>query len=96
MASWAAILALSGFRYSGVTKSMAFDPNAGTHFWSNGDAWGNCILKPGSSRADVRLTVLGGEVHLNRFELSGFGEREFAEGNILRGNAELQFSITRA
>ncbi len=38
MAAWGAVVALSGFHYSGVTKSMTFANVPGHHFWSNG--WG--------------------------------------------------------
>ncbi|MCP5117681.1 MAG: hypothetical protein GY953_43215, partial [bacterium] len=45
MASWAAVLALSGFHYSGVEKVMTFAAGDGRFFWSNGYAWGSCQLK---------------------------------------------------
>lgn len=40
MASWSAVLALSGFQYSGVDKMMTFTKTPGTYFWSNGYEWG--------------------------------------------------------
>jgi non-lysosomal glucosylceramidase len=43
-ASWAAMLALTGFHYSGVTQQLKFaaagPPSPTTWFWSNGSAWG--------------------------------------------------------
>lgn len=96
MTSWAAILALSGFRYSGVTKSMKFAPKEGTYFWSNGYAWGNCTLKTRPNRADVRLTVQEGDLALASFELEEFGQREFDGVQFLRGRKELEFWIMRA
>jgi len=40
MASWAANLALTGFHYSAVNKSIEFTANPGNYFWSTGYAWG--------------------------------------------------------
>jgi len=42
MASWAAVLALTGFHYSAVSREMRFGnlPSGSRTFWSTGDAWG--------------------------------------------------------
>ncbi len=40
MASWAAVLALTDFQYSGVDKSITFTSKEGIHFWSTGYVWG--------------------------------------------------------
>ena len=40
MASWSAILALTGFHYSGVTREMKFGDITGKYFWSDGYAYG--------------------------------------------------------
>ncbi len=61
MASWAAVLALSGFHYSGVDKTMSFTSKPGKYFWSNGSAFGICEV--GSS--SVRLEVLKGYLGLD-------------------------------
>lgn len=81
MASWAAVLAWTGFHYSAVTQTMTLAPRAGTHFWSTGHAWGTCTIAPtqrGPAKrgADVRLTldVLGGTLALKRIVLAGIGE----------------------
>lgn len=39
MASWASVIALSGFNYSGINKTMTITSRPGTYFWSNGYAW---------------------------------------------------------
>ena len=36
MASWASVLACSGFHYSGVDRTMTFTSRPGVYFWSNG------------------------------------------------------------
>jgi non-lysosomal glucosylceramidase len=42
MASWAAVLAMTGFHYSAVRREMRFGtlPSGSRTFWSTGDAWG--------------------------------------------------------
>jgi len=77
MASWAALTALTGFHYSGVEKSITFAPRYGTYFWSNGYAWGTCALKKEKNDISVELTVLHGELEIERFDLSEFGSRLF-------------------
>jgi uncharacterized protein (DUF608 family) len=61
MASWSLVVALSGFSYSGVDKSITFTARPGVYFWSNGYAWGTC--KVGEKTAELR--VLKGSVSLN-------------------------------
>ena len=67
MASWAALLALTGFHYSGVEKKMTFANKKGTHFWSTGYAWGTCKI----NKEKVNLKVQFGEIELKEFRLGG-------------------------
>lgn len=60
MASWAAVLALTGFHYSAVTGTMTFRAAAGRHFWSTGHAWGTCTLA-GDARRGWTMTLGVGE-----------------------------------
>jgi len=82
MASWAAVLAYSGFNYSAVEKSMEFTANAGTYFWSNGSAWGTC--KIGGNKAE--LTVLKGEIQLRSFTLKGHSTKKLKNVNVLESS----------
>ncbi|PIB37424.1 hypothetical protein BFP72_05520 [Reichenbachiella sp. 5M10] len=66
MASWGAVVALSGFQYSAVDQSMAFAPFEGSMFWSNGSAWGVCT----QSDSTVELSVAHGSVLLSSFSLT--------------------------
>lgn len=79
MASWAAVLALTGFRYSGVDHSIRFaSPDRPSQsFWSNGYAWGTCAQKPTGDGAEVELTVLYGSLQIERMTLEGRGTVEF-------------------
>ncbi len=58
MASWAAVLAMTGFNYSSVEKSMTFAAKDGTFFWSNGYAWGSCCLKRSAGSMNKNDTFL--------------------------------------
>jgi non-lysosomal glucosylceramidase len=82
MASWAAIPASTGFHYSGVSKTMTFGAKAGTYFWSNGYAWGNCTLKKNGKRILVQLEVLGGELKLESLVVKGIGQKIMEKGQI--------------
>jgi uncharacterized protein (DUF608 family) len=62
MASWAAILALTGFLYSAVDKVMVFTAKVGTHFWSTGYAWGTCKVTRKGKKFSAKLKVLGGKL----------------------------------
>ncbi|MBU4199002.1 MAG: hypothetical protein KKG09_07235 [Verrucomicrobia bacterium] len=77
MASWAATLALTGFQYSGVAKSMKFTPKDGVHFWSNGYAWGTCKQRSRKNGVEVQMKVLHGALELKSFVL-GMAKKEFA------------------
>jgi len=77
MASWAAILALTGFRWSAVTGTLELAPREGRQFWSNGTAWGTYALErpSGSSTWTLRFHVEGGAMALAEVKLAGFGSR---------------------
>jgi len=95
MASWASILALTGFHYSGVEKSICFAAKDGTFFWSNGYAWGRCTIETDKDGARIELGVSQGELVLSRFVLPQFGSENF--GDVLRigRGQELRFRVRR-
>jgi len=86
MASWAAVLALTGFRYSGVEKSIEFAAaeKASTAFWSNGYAWGTCRQVRVGKGVRVELAVLYGSLTLKRLTIKGVGSVEFRTPKTLR------------
>lgn len=81
MASWAAVIALSDFQYSGVDQSMAFTSKPGTYFWSNGSAWGLCEVSSGGAT----LEVLKGSLDLKSFTLKGKEPKKFKTLHIGEG-----------
>ncbi|MHC4206530.1 MAG: hypothetical protein ACYSTT_17900 [Planctomycetota bacterium] len=93
MASWAAVLAMTGFNYSGVEKSMTFAVKDGTFFWSNGYAWGSCSLKRSAGSMVIELTVLHGELSLSEFVLRGFGRAIFEEPLSIKAGEKIKFEV---
>jgi uncharacterized protein (DUF608 family) len=78
MATWAAYVTLTGFAYSGVSKTMTFAAAPGkTFFWSNGYAWGTCRQARAKGGAEVELTVLHGSLTLKELSLRGLGSSTF-------------------
>lgn len=86
MASWAAILALTGFHYSAVDETMTFAKTATAteHFWSTGSAWGTLSQRPTGDGIEVNLNVLNGLLRLRRLILSGGGSVERTPGPALQ------------
>ena len=78
MASWAAVLALSDFHYSGVSKQISFTSRPGNYFWSNGYAWGTCRINPDGS---VALNVLKGTLPLDTLII---GNKKFKVKKVLK------------
>ncbi len=77
MAAWAAHLALTGFHYSAVTKTMTLTDEPGRYFWSTGYAWGVCEVSRNGEGLRARLSVLHGELALSRLRLGDSGEAVF-------------------
>ena len=74
LSSWGLIIALSGFKYDMVNKTMSFDPAINQHdfatFWSTGKAWGIYTQKinPKTKKKEWNIEVLYGDikdVHIN-------------------------------
>lgn len=89
MLSWGAVLALTGFRYSGVEQRMSLAGGDGISFWANGDAWGTCRVKG----AEVELKVLAGELALAEFEIEGVGTHRFSRPARIREGRARKFSV---
>lgn len=96
MASWAAVLALTDFRYSGVDKSMTFAAKDGRFFWSNGYAWGTCTIRRASRSMNVELSVLHGQVTLSQFALRDFGSLSFKEPVTIPAGSQARFTVARS
>lgn len=73
MASWGAVLALSGFHYSGVSKELTFLPKLAANpfrcFWCAPAAWG--MFSQSDSKQNVRthVKVLEGQIAIRQLRL---------------------------
>jgi len=91
MASWAAVLALTGFNYSEVKNTMEFAGSEKTvnWFWSTGYAWGTMKQTPGQNNTSVEINVIKGKISINNFILKGTGMKRFKKTKIISsGNIE--------
>jgi uncharacterized protein (DUF608 family) len=97
MASWAAVLALSGFHYSGITQEIKFSaaPRPGQVFWSNGYAWGIFSQTPTAAGAEVKLSVLYGQLTLQSLSLTGVGTVKFETPQSLKAGESSQWSVVK-
>jgi uncharacterized protein (DUF608 family) len=90
MASWTAVLALSGFQYSALDQTMRFAAKSGKWFWSNGSAWGTCKI----NKRRIELTVLHGAVTLQHLEITGQGRAKI--GRTLRQGQRVALTIPKS
>jgi hypothetical protein len=88
MASWASIIALTGFEYSGLSNTMKFKVNNGTWFWSNGYAYGTVVV----NNSDISLKVIKGKLQLKHFIL-GDQKHDFKKDVILMDGEQVDFSL---
>ncbi len=97
MASWAAVLALSGFRYSGVAQAIEFGAaeRPCQVFWSNGYAWGLCVQTPTAGDMTVDLTVLHGTLTLRRLSIAGAGAIAFASPRRIGPGEQITVRVER-
>ncbi|MFT7034820.1 MAG: non-lysosomal glucosylceramidase [Cyclobacteriaceae bacterium] len=93
MAAWAGILAYTGFQYSAVTKTMSFNANDGTYFWSNGYQYGTIEVKDSGSDKTIVLTSENGELDLNSFALNGYGITKFRKGKTFSSGEAIELVV---
>ena len=90
MASWAVLLALSGFHFDGVSQQMAFDPVISQEdfqtFWSCGSAWGTFTQKVKNGVHSATLQPLYGTLRLQVLALGLVKERPHSLKVVLDGH----------
>lgn len=84
MASWSALIALSGFQYSGVENTMHITSTPGTYFWSNGYSWGICNV----GIDNVEIKVSKGFLKLKSLYV-GNKKIKFRNFNLLESNSKI-------
>jgi len=93
MAAWAALLALTGFHYTAVEKTMTFAAKPGCHFWSTGYAWGTCTITKQSGVYTATLRILHGKLPFKTFRLEGKGETALPRPMQLKANQEISLVL---
>ena len=92
MTAYGAVLALTGFHYSGIGKRMKFNPLEGKYFWANGYTYGTIKQKKDGDNFTIKLSVLGEQpLELKKFELRSFGEYSFDEEKCI--SDEIEFNV---
>jgi non-lysosomal glucosylceramidase len=95
MASWSAILALTGFHYSGVTKELQFGNITGKYFWSDGYAYGTVEISNTGADKLVTLNVLNGKLDISKMTITGFGSASLKKMTSIQTGGKQLFSIKR-
>jgi hypothetical protein len=96
MAAWAAVLALTGFYYSGVDNVLGFSAQAGVWFWSNGYAWGACRQKEADSGFEVEVAVEGGSLTVKELILTGVGSVTLESALTLKEGQSVTWQVQAA
>jgi non-lysosomal glucosylceramidase len=96
MASWSAILALTGFHYSGVTKEMKFGNITGKYFWSDGYAYGTVEISDAGSDKLLTLNVLNGKLDISKIIVTGCGSTSLKKMTTLESGKKESFRIKPA
>ncbi len=96
MASWSAILALTGFHYSGVTGEMKFGDITGKYFWSDGYAYGTVEISDSGKERSLTLNVLNGKIDISKMTITGFGSASLKKMTAIETGGKLSFIIKAA
>uniref|UniRef100_UPI00321780F4 GH116 family glycosyl-hydrolase n=1 Tax=uncultured Draconibacterium sp. TaxID=1573823 RepID=UPI00321780F4 len=73
MAAWASVLALTGFQYSALDKSIKFKKQNGIWFWSNGYSWGTCEI----TRENLTMSVVSGILEIQTIYLDNYKIKKY-------------------
>jgi len=93
MASWAAVLALTGFRYSAVSGTLTLASWPGRWFWASGYAWGSVVIEPATRANRVRLEVAEGAMDLAEIVIDGPGRHRLPARRTLTAGDHLDVDV---
>jgi non-lysosomal glucosylceramidase len=93
MISWAGLLALSGFHYSAVDRSLQLGAGDGPMFWSNGYAYGTFREAGSAEGRMVSITAIRGELPLKSLVVRGHGRVRFDEMKTIRAGETVTFTV---
>lgn len=96
MSSWAPLLALSGFRYSGTERRVVAEPlvnqNHFSSFWSTGTAWGTFSQQKQDEKTRFNLSVAEGSLKFQKVTVSARKATQGTSTGKIR-NKSLPFKI---
>lgn len=93
MISWSAVLALTGFHYSGVTREVKFGDITGKYFWSNGYAYGMAEISKTGEKMQLVLSVLNGNINISKVTIEGYGSIGSRESKLIQSGEKQTFII---
>jgi uncharacterized protein (DUF608 family) len=96
MASWSAILALTGFHYSGVTKELKFADITGKYFWSDGYSYGTVEISNSGADKLLTLNVLNGKLDISKITVTGRGSSSLKKITSIEKGGKASFTIKPA
>jgi uncharacterized protein (DUF608 family) len=92
MASWAGVLAYTGFHYSAVTQTLMLKPVEGTNIWSHGYGWGTFkINKTKDKKLSVTITAGQGTIGVKHLIIKGKGAINLKEAIIIKQGSVYTF-----
>ena len=89
MASWGAVLAITGFHYSAVEGTLTFGAEKGSFFWSNGYAYGTVREEDAGAGRRITISAIRGEIPVRSIVITGIGEKRFDTEQLLGGGRSL-------
>ena len=95
MASWAAVLALTGFNYSAVEQKLRVRVTSGRHFWSTGYGWGQFNFGSGDGVLRMTVTVKQGSLELREIRAGDFSAAIPEPGIIIGTGSSEDFELRR-
>jgi non-lysosomal glucosylceramidase len=95
MASWSAVLALTGFHYSEVNKEIKFGDITGKYFWSNGYSYGTIDISGSGNSRILTLKLLNGKIDISKITINGFGSLALKSSNPIKSGENKIFTINQ-
>ena len=93
MASWSALLALTGFHYSGITHEIKFGDITGKYFWSDGYSYGTVEISNAGRDRLLTLNVLNGKIDISKITITGCGSASRKKKTTLKAGSTVSFGI---
>jgi hypothetical protein len=89
MTAYGAVLALTGFHYTGVDNRMKFNQLDGNYFWANGYTYGTVEMQSEGETIRVVLKILGDNpLEIEEFEIRSFGGHHFEKMQKIEDSVE--------